>query len=241
MVPQAIGTGECPTLLDELHRMIFKNSTSTWIELVHGDIREAEERFVVIGRDPLLQAHFEAKTGNTFRSDLSWLRDTQLELSQSNDRLLSVVRIRYRPRNRPREFEQQVDRLRSEVEYPLAHAIAWCDANSIAMCPISCRRPEVVATAMVRMIWDISVAAFLNVDGPFRTVKPTKFRIYCLDSIQPFVDALGSRQDCHTDQGWLFSMGILCNQAKRKRFTDRSGFRFRHLKSSINIVHRSPR
>ncbi len=221
--------------------MIYKNSTSTRIELVHGDIREADERFVVIGRDPLLKAHFEARTGNAFHSDLSWLRGTRLELSRSSGRSLSAVRIRYRPRNRPRGFEQQVERLRSEVEYPLAHAIAWCDANRIAMCPISCRRPEVVATAMVRMIWDISVAAFLNVKGPFRTVKPTEFKIYCIAGIQPLMDALGSRQDCSIDHGWLFSMDVSCNRAKRKRFTDRCGFRFRHLKSGNNIVHRRPR
>ncbi len=145
---------------ERLNRMIYKNSTSTRIELLNGDIREADERFVVIGRDPLLKDHFEARTGNAFRSDLSWLRDTPLELSRSNDRSLSAIRILYRPRSRPRGLEQQVERLRSEVEYPLAHAIAWCDANCIAMCPISCRRPEVVATATVRMIWDISVAAF---------------------------------------------------------------------------------
>ncbi|MBA3312813.1 MAG: hypothetical protein H0T47_05900 [Planctomycetaceae bacterium] len=221
--------------------MIYKNSTSTWIELVHGDIREADERFFVIGRDPFLKTHFEARTGNAFRSNLSWIRGTPLELSRSNDRSLSAVRIQYRPRNRPRGFEEQVERLRSEVEYPLAHAIAWCDANRIAMCPISCRRPEVVATAMVRMIWDFSVAAFLNVTGPFRTVKPTLFRIYCIDGIHPLVDALGSRQDCGFDHGWLFSMEICCNRAKRKRFTDRCGFRFRHLKSGNNVVHRRPR
>ncbi len=221
--------------------MIYKNSTSTRIELVHGDIREADESFVVIGRDPLLKKHFEARTGSAFRSDLSWLRGTPLEFSRSNDRSLSAVRIRYRPRSRPRGLEQQVDRLRSELEYPLASAIAWCEANCIAMCPLSCRQPEVVATAMVRMIWDISVAAFLNVQGPFRKVKPIQFKIYCIAGIEPLMDALGARQDCSLDHGWLFSMDVSCNRAKKKRFTDRCGFRFRHLTSGSNIVHRRPR
>lgn len=208
---------------------------------MHGDIREADERFFVIGRNPFLKTHFEARTGNAFRSSLSWIRETPLKLSRSNDRSISAVRIRDKSRNRPRTFEGQVDRLRSVVEYPLAQAIAWCDANRIAMCPISWRRPEVVATAMVRMIWDISVAAFLNVSGPFSTVKPSLFIVYCIDGIQPLVDALGSRQDCGFDQGWLFNLELSCNQAKRKRFTDRCGFQFRHLKSGNHIVHRSTR
>ncbi len=46
--------------------MIYKNSTSTRIELVHGDIREADERLVVIGRDPLLKKHFEARRAVRF-------------------------------------------------------------------------------------------------------------------------------------------------------------------------------
>jgi hypothetical protein len=33
-------------------------------------------------------------------------------------------------------------------------------------------------------------------------------------------------------------MDVSCNRAKRKRFTDRGGFRFRHLTSGNNIVHR---
>ncbi len=221
--------------------MIYKNSTSTWIELAQGDVRDAEERFFVIGRDPSLKTHFESQTCNTFRSDLSWIRDTPLELSQSQDRSLSVVRSLYRPSNRPRDTQRQVERLRTRVEYPLAHAIASCDATRIAMAPISCRRPDVVATAMVRMIWDISVAAFLNVSGPFKRCKPTIFKIYCIKDIQPFVDALGTRQDCNLSYGWLFNMEVSCNRAKRKRFTDRSGFRFRRLKSGKNVVHRRPR
>ncbi len=44
---------------------------------------------------------------------------------------------------------------------------------------------------MVRMIWDISVAAFLNVQGPVRKVKPIQFKIYCIAGIEPLMDALG--------------------------------------------------
>lgn len=221
--------------------MIYKNSTSTWIELVQGDVRDADERFVIIGRDPSLKTYFESQTGNAFRSDLSWIRDVPLELSRSQDRSLSVVRSLYRPRNRPRDLQQQVERIRSAIEFPLARTIAWCDATRIAMAPISCRQPDVVATAMIRMIWDISVAAFLNVSGPLKTVKPTLFRIYCIDDLQPFINAFGTRQDCRLDYGWLFNTEVSCNRAKRKRFGDRSGFRFRHLKSGNNIVHLRPR
>lgn len=221
--------------------MIYKNSTSTCLELVHGDIRDAEERFVIIGRDASLKNHFESKTENEFRSDLSWLRHTQVEYSRSADRAFAALRVLRRPRSRPQGFEEQVERLRAEVQWPLAHAISWSDAERIAMSPISCRKPEIVAHAMVRMIWCISVAAFLNTKGPLGNVKPKHFRIFSIDGIQPFVDALGSRQVCNIDNGWLFNLDLACSKAKRKRFIDRAGFPFRHLESGRNIVHRRPR
>ena len=103
--------------------MIYKNSTSTWIELAQGDVRDADERFFVIGRDPSLKTYFESQTGNVFRSDLSWIRDVPLELSRSQDRSISVVRSLYRPRNRPRDL-QTASRtgFRSAIEFPLARA-----------------------------------------------------------------------------------------------------------------------
>ncbi len=43
---------------------------------------------------------------------------------------------------------------------------------------------------MIRIIWDIAVAAFLDVNGPLKTVKPAVITIYCQTDIKPFVDVL---------------------------------------------------
>ena len=123
-----------------------------------GDIRDAPESFIVIGRDPGLKTHYEQRTGNPFTELSSWLREFPVELSSANDRSLSVFRTSFRPSDSSRGRPKQINRLQSAIEYPLAETISKYNAQQIAMIPISCRAPEVVATGMIRIIWDISVA-----------------------------------------------------------------------------------
>ena len=105
--------------------------------------------------------------------------------------------------------------------------ISLCGATEIAMVPFSCRAPDVVATGMVRIIWDISVAAFLNVSGPMKRIKPTLFTIYCHSDLQPFLDVLDRGEYPSIDHGWLFNTEVQCNPAKRARFLARRGFKYR--------------
>lgn len=211
-----------------LLNMRYQNSTSTILELVHGDIRDAPERFVVIGRDPRLKNLFEEKTGRPF-STMSWLHGAPATLSRANNRSLAVLRITNGPTGTTRHRLREIRRFQSAVEFPIAKAISWCDATEIAMVPISCRRPDVVAVCMIRIIWDISVAAFLHAYGPMKHTKPVLFRIYCHSGVEPFVEALQGREYADLDHGFLFIGELQCNRAKRARFVARRQFRFRPI------------
>lgn len=204
--------------------MRYENHTTTAIELVRGDIREAPESFILIGRDPDLKAHFERRTGNPFAALSSWLREFPVQLSRSNDHSLSILRTPIRPSGSSRHRQKQISRIHSALELPLVHT--FCDAERIAMIPVSCRAPDVVASAMIRMIWDISVAAFLNVTSVFPAAKPKLFRIYCDKDLQPFIDVLDSGHYASLTHGWLFNTEVQCDRAKRARYLGRRKFKF---------------
>lgn len=208
--------------------MLYENHTSTTLELVRGDIRKAPEAFVVIGRDPKLQKHFEERTGRRFNALSSWLRDFPVQLTHSNDGALSVLRTAIRPSGSSRQRHKQISRLQSALEMPIAHTFST--AKHIAMVPVSCRAPEVVAHAMVRIVWDISVAAFLNVHSVFPIARPERFRIYCDTDLQPFIDVLESGHYASLNHGWLFNTEVQCNRAKRARYLSRRRFRFYRAK-----------
>lgn len=97
------------------------------------------------------------------------------------------------------------------------------------MIPLSCRAPDVVALGMIRIIWDISVAAFLNVSGPFKKVKPRLFTIYCDTDLQPFIDVLEFGHYAALRHGWLFNLELSCNRAKRSRYFGRRKFKYRRM------------
>jgi len=205
--------------------MRYENHTMTAIELVRGDIRDVPESYIVIGRDPDLKAHFERRTGSPFTSLSSWLGGFPVQISQKSDRSLSVLRTPIRPSESSRHRQRQISRLRTALELPIVYA--FCDAKQIAMVPVSCRAPEVVATAMIGMIWDISVAAFLNVNSVLTSAKPTRFTIYCSTDLQPFVDVLDSGHYASLNHGWLFNTEVQCDPAKRARYLARRRFKFR--------------
>ncbi len=152
--------------------MYYENSTNTAIQLIHGDIRDATDQFVVIGRDPILKAHYEQRTRSKFAALSSWLHYFPVQISRASDHNLTVFRTSFRPSSSTRRRPKEINRLQSAIEYPLAETISKCNATQIAMIPISCRAPEVVAAGMIRMIWDISVAAFLHVSGPLKRTQP---------------------------------------------------------------------
>jgi len=208
--------------------MRYENDTTTAIRLVSGDVRDARESFIVIGRDPALRTHYEQLTGKPFtKFSAWWMQNFPVQVSRADDRSLNVFATTFRPSHSSRRRRQQIDRLQTAVEYPLARMLSLCDATEVAMVPISCRAPEVVATGMVRIIWDISVAAFLNVSGPFKRTKPTLFTIYCDDDIQPFVDVLDRGHYPSLNHGWLFNTEVQCNRAKRARYLARRKFKYR--------------
>ena len=212
--------------------MRYENGTRTAIQLVQGDVRDAPEPFVVIGREPKLKEHYERRTGTSFRELRSYLQCFPVEVAQSSNRQLTVLRTTFRPSESSRREPKQVDNLQSAVEYPLAQQIRKCNAKQIAMVPLSCRAPRVVALGMVRMIWDISVAAFLDVSGPFKSVKPTLFTIYCDTSLQPFIDVLESGHYPGLRHGWLFNLEVGCHRAKRTRYFARRKFKYRRVESN---------
>jgi hypothetical protein len=205
-------------------RIRYENHTTTAIELVRGDIREAPESFIVIGRDPELKAHFEQRTGNPFSGLSSWLQALPVQLSVASDRSLSILRTPIRPFGSSRHRQKQISRLQGALEMPLVHT--FCNAKRIAMVPVSCRAPDVVASAMIRMIWNISVAAFLGAPSVFPTAKPALVTIYCNTDLQPFIDVLESGHYASLNHGWLFNTEVQCNRAKRARYFVRRRFKF---------------
>jgi hypothetical protein len=203
----------------------YENHTTTALELVRGDIRDAPESFIVMGRDPDLKAHFERRTGNPFTELSSWLRDFPVQLSRASDGGLTILRTHVRPSGSSRHRHKQISRLQTAIEIPLAHTL--CDAKQIAMIPLSCRAHNVVASAMIRIIWDISVAAFLNVTGPLSNAKPSRFTIYCNSDLQPLIDVLESGHYASLNHGWLFNTEVQCDRAKRARYFARRRFKYR--------------
>jgi hypothetical protein len=211
--------------------MRYENDTLTEIRLVSGDVRDATERFVVIGRDPVLREHYQQLTAKPFaKLSAWWMQEFPVQVSRADDRGLNVLATTFRPSDSSRRRPQQINRLQSAVEYPLARMLSLCNAHEVAMAPISCRAPDVVATGMVRIIWDISVAAFLNVSGPFKSTKPTRFTIYCLGDLQPFVDVLDRGHYPCMNHGWLFNTEVQCDRAKRARYLTRRKLKYRRAK-----------
>lgn len=210
--------------------MRYENHTSTALELVHGDVRNAPEAFVVIGRDPKLRKHFEEQTGRRFNTLSSWLRDFPVQLTRSNNGSLSVLRTTIRPCGSSRQRHKQICKLQSALEIPIAHTFSA--ATHIAMVPVSCRAPEIVAHAMIRIVWDISVAAFLDVHTVFPIARPELFRIYCDTGLQPFIDVLESGHYASFNHGWLFNTEVQCDRAKRARYLGHRRFKFYRTKDS---------
>jgi hypothetical protein len=207
----------------------YENGTQTTIQLLQGDIRDAPESFVVIGREPRLKSHYERRTGSSFKGIKAWGGVFPVEFAQASDRSLAVFRTPIRPSGSSRRRIKEIDRLQSSLEYPLAQKILACHATEIAMVPISCRAPKVVASGMVRIVWDISVAAFLHVSGPFKHIKPTRFTIYCDGNLQPFIDVLDSGHYASLRHGWLFNTAVGCDRAKRARYFARRKFKYRRV------------
>lgn len=211
--------------------MRYENDTLTEVRLVSGDVRDATERLVVVGRDPVLRNHYQQLTGKPFaKLPAWWMQEFPVQVSRAPDRRLNVFATTFRPSDSTRRRMHQVHRLQSAVEYPLARMLSLCNATEVAMVPISCRAPEVVATGMVRIIWDISVAAFLNVSGPLGRTKPTRFTIYCLADLQPFIDVLERAHYPSMNHGWLFNTEVQCNRGKRTRYLVRRKFKYRRAK-----------
>jgi hypothetical protein len=206
--------------------MRYENGTHTAIELIRGDIRDAPESFVVIGRDPDLKSHYASLTGATFNEGSMWLGAFPVEFAQTNNQSLNVLRTWFRPSESSHRRFKEIARLQSAIEYPLVQNMRKCNGTQIAMVPISCRAPLVVATGMIRMIWDISVAAFLHISGPLKCTKPTLFTIYCNSDLQPFFDVLDSGYYASLRNGWLFNTEISCNRAKRARYLARRKFKY---------------
>ena len=202
--------------------MRYENHTMTSIRLIEGDIRDASEAYVLIGRDPNLSTHYERKNGCSFKPCSSWLSSFPVQQCSNSD--LSVLRTKIRPSESSRNRQKQITRLRTAIEIPLVHA--FHEAKEVALVPISCRAENVVATAMIRMLWDISVAAFLNTGPSMPTLKPSQFSIYCTTSLQPFVDVLESGHYASINHGWLFNTAVQCDRSKRARYLKRRRFKF---------------
>ena len=213
--------------LDDKKLMRYTNGTLTEIRLVAGDIRDAKESFVVIGRDQSLRCHYEELTGKPFSKMTGVMEGLPVQTSRAEDRRLHVLATSYRPRDSARRQARQIYDLQSVIEYPLTQMLSWCDATEVAMVPISCRAPTVVATGMIRVIWDISVAAFLDVEGPMKSTKPTVFTIYCNSDLKPFIDVLDNGHYASMSNGWLFSTELQCSRAKLARYLARRKFKYR--------------
>jgi len=207
--------------------MRYVNDTLTEIRLVTGDIRDTKDRFIVVGRDETLRGHYQQLTGKPFAKLTGWMQAFPVQAIRAADRSVNVLATTYRPSDTTRRQSRQVRDLQSALEYPLAHMLSLCDATEVAMVPISCRAPLVVATGMIRIIWDISVAAFLDVQGPLKSTKPTVFTIYCNTDVTPFVDVLDKGHYPSITNGWLFNTEVQCNRAKRARYLTRRKFKYR--------------
>jgi hypothetical protein len=211
--------------------MRFANSTRTELRLANGDVRDVVDRLLVIGRDPALKRHYEERLGRSFTTP-AWLRPFRAEFAEAHDRSIAVLRIPFRPRGSSRRRPQEIDRMQAALEHPLALAISRTNATSIALVPLSCRRPDVVAAGMVRTIWDISVAAFLDVPGPLGEAKPGVFAIFAWASLDPFVIELTRGHYPCLKNGWLFNTAVQCDRSKRARYLRRRRFRFHQLDDS---------
>lgn len=202
--------------------MYYENHTRTTLRLIHGDLRGATDSLVVIGRDPNLRNHFEQVTQSGFQSLPSWFRDFPVQVSQGNGR--TVLRTWVRPTSSSRNQERQIRRLRSAIQWPLAFTRS--DIEHVALAPVSCRSPRVVAQAMVRMIWDISVAGFLGASLPYPLIKPTRFSIYSTSSLQPIIDVLEKGHYPSLRNDWLFNTAVGIDRSKLATYLQHRKFRF---------------
>lgn len=212
--------------------MRYVNGTLTEIRLISGDIRDARHHFVVLGRDETLRHHYQQLTGRPFSKLTGWMQAFPVQASLADNRGLSILATSFRPAGSRRHQSRQVRDLQSAVEVPLAHMLSTCNATEVAMVPLSCRAPAVVATAMIQMIWDISVAAFLDAPCPLKAAKPTIFTIYSNTGVTPFADVLEHGHYPSTTNGWLFNTEIQFNRAKRSRYLARRKFRYRRVPGS---------
>lgn len=210
--------------------MRYQNRTRTEIRLVVGDVRDAPESAVFLGRDPELRAHFTQRTGRPFATpaESGWLRHFPVETSYADDGSLSVMATSHRPRGSARRRKGAAYALQAAVAFPLVELLRQSGAATVALVPLSCRQPELVAENMIATLWSISVATFLNL-APASIRPPERFTIYSRDTVEPFVDALERRAYLSHHVALLTSAGLTCNRAKRTRFEARQGFPFRRV------------
>lgn len=205
--------------------MVYENHTSTSIRLVRGDVRDAPESFVVIGRNSTLKTHYEERTASKFEPLDNFFIDPHIQICRHEK--LSVIRNTHRPKFAPKNPQKEAQELQLAVGIPMA--LEFAKAKRVAMVPLSFRQPKIVAKAMVRMIWDISVASFLNVDRSFEFMKPYQFTIYCDAPLDPLIDELENGHYASLKHGWHFYSDVYNDSRIRHRYFNNDRFKFFRL------------
>lgn len=208
-----------------LKLMRFANHTSTEIELVVGDVRQFDASLTVVGRDSDLRRHYSSSFPNAATDDRI-IDGFPVELVESNDRMRAALFSNIRPRGSTRHRVREINRIHASLVLPLCFAITRYSADIIDIAPLSCRRPDTTAYATIRMLWDISVASFLDVDSMFLNYTPKLFRLFVRDSLDPYISVLNDSHYTSLNHGYLFNTEVQCNRGKRERYLRRNRFRF---------------
>ncbi len=202
--------------------MLYENQTETRIELIRGDIRDATDAYVVIGRNAELKSHYEQLTCSKFETLNSLLIDPKVQICRSEK--LSVIRTTHRPKYTLKQPLTQARELQFAVQTPIA--LEFSNAKTVAMTPISFRQPGIVSRAMIRMIWDISVASFFKVKRSYEFIKPRQFTIFCDGPLDPFVDELENGHYASLKHALLLRPDVHCSPGVRKRYFANNRFKF---------------
>jgi len=138
-----------------------------------------------------------------------------------------VLRVPYRPSGSSRRVQFEARQIQSQLSLALPTTLAQCSVNRIAMIPVSCRNKAAVFAGMTRIIWDLSIAAFLNTHPPLQNRIPNSVDIYCKSNADGFADYIENGHYASVNHGWHFNTAISCDRAKRARYLRRGRFRFK--------------
>lgn len=178
------------------------------VEVWRGDALTMPAGIVLFGRSRPLRARLEAKTGRQFepatRPTFYGRKYEVLPIGpESHLPWRLAISLDYRPRNVRVDARQthpnltHVDKLSDDVWGVIAEALQrtrTTQPEPLALLPLSCRNPQVVAVAQVLAVWS-TVVDWLPIS---QSKGSSVFRLVDLTDPSPFVEALEDQDEIIT-------------------------------------------